>query len=56
MAWKDYEDLDVTREITADEKMEKIREQYECIETVKAFDEPISKGGRADIFKKKYPR
>lgn len=56
MAWKDYEDLDVTREIATDEEMKKIRKQYKCIETVNAFDEPISKGGRADIFKKKYPR
>lgn len=56
MAWKDYEDLDVTRKIATDEEMEKIQEKYECIETLSAFDEPISKGGRADIFKKKYPR
>ncbi len=56
MAWKDYEDLDVTREIAIDEKTEKTRKQYECKRTVKSFYEPISKGGRADIFKKRYPR
>ena len=54
MAWKDYEDLDVTRKIAIDEK--KTRKQYECKRTEKSFYGPISKGGRADIFKKRYPR
>ena len=49
MAQKDYEQINVT-----DKEMENILKQYEDKRIAKSFDEPISKRGRADIFKKKY--
>ena len=46
MAWKDYETLDVTKK-----ELEKLHIQYE---NEKRKREPINKGGRADMFKKRY--
>ncbi len=54
MDWKDYETLDVTREIATEQELEKLREQYKLDLENKSPFKPINKGGRSDIFKKKY--
>ena len=51
MAWKDYETLDVTPEIATKKELEKLHMQNE-----KRKREPVNKGGRADIFKKRFPK
>ena len=56
MPWKDYEELDITKEVATSEELEKLRKQYECVKEENSFHETIKKGGRADRFKKKYPQ
>lgn len=55
MPWKDYEDLDITKEVATSEELEKLRKQYGCVKEENPFHEIIKKGGQADRFKKKYP-
>lgn len=52
MDWKDYETLDATKEIATEKELNKLRKQYKLSEN--PFQKPINKGGRADVFKKKY--
>ena len=49
MSRKDYEDIKVTNK-----EMENEQKKDGSKRIAKSFDEPISKRGRADIFKKKY--
>lgn len=51
MVWKDYETLDVTPEIATKKELEKLYKQNDKIK-----HEPVNKGGRADIFKKRHPK
>lgn len=51
---KDYETLDMKREIATKKELEKLREQYKLPESKSPFQKPVNKGGRADIFKKTY--
>lgn len=53
MAWKDYETLDVTPEKATKKEMEKLHIQYENEEKK---SEPVNKGARADVFKKRFPK
>lgn len=55
MAWKDYETLDVTREIATKKEMEKLRRQHELnLKNENLLHKPDNKGGRANVFKKRY--
>lgn len=55
MAWKDYETLDVTREIATKKEMEKLRRQHELnLKNEDLLHKPDNKGGRANVFKKRY--
>lgn len=51
MAWKDYKTLDVTKETAIRKELDKLHIQYE---TQKRKHEPVNKGGKADMFKKRY--
>lgn len=51
MSWKDYETLDLTPELATKKELEKLRKQNEKIKF-----EPVNKGGRADIFKKRFSK
>jgi len=53
MVCKDYESVNVTREVAMKEELEKLRKIHER-EKRKRKLEPVNKGGRADIFKKRY--
>ena len=55
MAWKDYETLDVTREIATKKEMEKLRRQHELnLKNENLLHKLDNKGGRANVFKKRY--
>ena len=55
MAWKDYETLDATPETATKKELEKLNIQHENEE--KNFRPLITtKGARADMFKKRFPK